>query len=277
MNIKNNLIIAKYFSLFISVILVSCAIQKNENKELKKTELYIIGTVHETTNFENSDTLINILNKIKPNVVLIELDSSFFTNKFDFDIQKYPDILRTNENNATYTYKKSHKIDIRPFDISGRNEFYKKTNFFTTQSKMFSEISALYDKGKLNECSKNNFDLIGFTLNLTNGVKYNSLKELNSLPAQKLTELRQKIVYDKTIEIVKSNNSLKKWIKFAELQKDYWIKRNTKMVENINEIAKRYDKKKIVIFVGANHKYFIMNILKTQRKNNFIIKDYFNE
>jgi len=260
------------------MFLFSCANQKSENKELMNSELYVIGTSHKNTNFENTDTLINILNKIKPDVILIELDSSFFTDNFDFDTKEYPDILESsNENNAVYIYKKSHKVEIRPFDISSRNEFYDKTDFFKKQSSMYSEISELYDKGGLNNCSKHNFELIDFTLNLTDNIKYKSLEELNNLPAQKLTELRQKILYDKTIEIVKSNNLLNKWVEFAELQKNFWIKRNKKMGDNIKKITEFYNNKRIVVFVGATHKYFIMNLLETSQSDNFVIKDYFNE
>ncbi len=236
----------------------------------------MIGTSHIATNYQNTDTLIEILNKIKPDVVLIELDSSFFTKKFDFDTLNFPDILeKSNENNATFFYKKSYKIDIRPFDITGRNDFYERTDFFRKQGEMYSKISDLYNKGMLNERNRKDFELFDFTLNLTNNIKYSSLQELNSLPALKLTELRQKILYNETIEIVKSDSLLHKWIDFAELQKDFWIKRNKVMVENIVKISKQYKKEKIVVFVGANHKYFILNLLKKENDNNFLIKDYF--
>jgi len=270
----------KYLTIFLLILFSTNCKSQTDNKEdenFKKTELYIIGTIHNPTDIINSDTLFNILKKIKPDLILVELDSSFFTKDFNFDTIKYPDLLSTNENISINKYKQFYKTDVRPFDITGRNDFYRKYNFFTTQSKMYSAISKLYDNGKLDSSCAADFELISFTLDLTNKVKYRSLSELNSDVSIKLTKIRQKILYDKTISIVKRTKSLNNWIDFAELQKKFWVRRNNKMAANIEYFASEKSYKKIVVFTGVNHLYFILELLKEKQNKNYVIKDFWGK
>jgi hypothetical protein len=69
-----------------------------------QTKVCLIGELHEENEIINPDTLINILKKIKPDVILIELDSQFFTSNFDFnlDLVLDPDSMSGNQNVASY-------------------------------------------------------------------------------------------------------------------------------------------------------------------------------
>ncbi|MCC9136782.1 hypothetical protein ACFSKU_10240 [Pontibacter silvestris] len=52
----------------------------------KETEITVIGTIHQAASNFNPDTLYEILERIKPDIILIEIDSSFFTEDFRFKI-----------------------------------------------------------------------------------------------------------------------------------------------------------------------------------------------
>lgn len=85
----------------------------------QRTELIIIGNVHEAAPNYNADTLYTILEKIKPDIILHEIDSSFFTKKFKF---KYPS--GNNEQRASRKYSGKHPATlIRPFEFEGRNQY----------------------------------------------------------------------------------------------------------------------------------------------------------
>lgn len=73
----------------------------------------------------NSDTLVTILNKNKPDFLLQEIDRSFFDADFTF---KNPPIEKEGLASVKYIFKNT-KTQMRPFDFEGRNE-YKKTNGF---------------------------------------------------------------------------------------------------------------------------------------------------
>ncbi len=60
-----------------------------------KTELVIIGNIHEVAPNYNADTLYTILEQIKPDIILHEIDLPF-TKDFKF---KYPS--KGNEQNAS--------------------------------------------------------------------------------------------------------------------------------------------------------------------------------
>jgi len=47
----------------------------NWREDLNKTELYIIGTVHESSSILNSEMLFRILDSIRPDILLQENDS----------------------------------------------------------------------------------------------------------------------------------------------------------------------------------------------------------
>ena len=63
-----------------------------------QTEVCLVGTKHNPCTYFNSDSVYAILLRVQPDVVLMELDSTFFDKNFRFDLEKYPDLLSTNEN-----------------------------------------------------------------------------------------------------------------------------------------------------------------------------------
>jgi hypothetical protein len=232
-----------------------------------QTKVCVIGEFHEENELINPDTVFQILEKIKPDLILIEMDSSYFTKDFTFDFDKDPDILSTNQNIASYRYQQSYKIPLRPYEISGRNEFYRKENYFKKEREIFNQIYTFHSENKLSKASENYFEILISTLELYAKVKYNSLKEVNSDLNQKFTELKYRTIYDLIISIPQDTEELNNWIPFAQLQKDFWVKRNEVMAENIVRYSKEFEDKTIVVFMGFEHKYYIVNLLKEQNVN----------
>lgn len=236
-----------------------------------QTELCIVGTVHEERTYFNSDSVYNILLRIKPNLILIELDSSFFTNDFHFDLEKYPDLLSTNENIGTQKYHSQHKVDLRPFDMTERNEYYKETNYFNNQSKMWSEVLSLYDRNELSKKDKEDVELIRLVMNY-NGMIFSSVKDLNVNMTVKFLSLREKIIYPKMVSIVENTEKLHHWIDFARRWETHWYKRNAIMANNIKKIANDYRNKRIVVLVGNEHKSGLLDLL--EESTDFVIREY---
>lgn len=246
-------------------------------QNIESSVICVIGTSHNNTIFCNVQILDSVLNLIKPDLILEELDSSFFTSDFRYDTVNYPSILHGSESSpadiASNNYQKSHKVDIRPFDITGRNKFYRDNDFFTRQNEMLKDIYSHSIKGLLNERNQSDFNLWVKSLGNVNSIKISSLKELNSEMFMNLLEIQESIYLDKPIEIVETTDSLKKYIEFAHLQKDFWIKRNDTMIKNILYFANDY--KRIVVFTGNLHKYYLMNGLRLA-KGPYIIKEFWD-
>ena len=239
-----------------------------------QTELCIVGTTHEKSSYFNSDSVYNILQRVKPDVVLIELDSIFFTKDFRFNLDKYPDLLSTNENIGANKYHSDYKVDLRPFDMTGRNEYYRKTNYFENQNKMFEDIRSLYKKNELSKKDKEDFELILYALEVGSKVTFRSAQDLNSDVSEKFWSLRQKILYPKMVSIVENTEQLHHWIDFAREWASHWHKRNEIMVDNIIKIANGYKNKRIVVLVGNEHKSGLLDLLKSKDPGEFLIREY---
>ena len=252
---------------FLIYLFLSCGL----HNVYSQTELCIIGTVHEERTYFNSDSVYNILLRIKPDVILIELDSSFFTNDFHFDLGKYPDLLSTNENIGAHNYQSKHKVDLRPFDVSGRNEWYRKTNYFDNQNKMFSEVLSLYEENVLSKKDKEDVELIELVMNY-NGMTFSSVKDLNVNMTVKFLSVREKIIYPKLHSIVENTEKLHHWIDFAQMWKVHWFERNAIMADNIKKIANEYKNKRVVVLVGLEHKPGLLDLLEDS--TDCVIREY---
>ena len=237
-----------------------------------QTELCIVGTMHEERTYFNSDSIYNILLRIKPDVILIELDSSFFTNDFHFDLEKEPDLLSTNENIGAHKYQSKYIVDLRPFDVSGRNEWYRTTNYFDNQDKMLNDVLSLYEKNELSKNDKEDVELVLYALKVGSEVTFRSAQELNSDVSSKFWALRQKILYPKMVSVVENTEKLHHWIDFAQQWETHWYERNAIMADNIKKIVSDYNNKRIVVLVGNEHKPGLLDLLKDL--TDFVIREY---
>jgi len=128
-----------------TLILVSSLFLIFQSCNSKKTELILLGTVHQPVENFNSDSLYNILLKIEPDLILFEVDSSLFTQDFKFN-----KTWNSNENTATVKYMNNYNVDVRPYDFSGRNEYRIKIGARPTDDKTIKLLDSLYKNGKLN-------------------------------------------------------------------------------------------------------------------------------
>lgn len=236
-----------------------------------QTNIYLIGTMHRETSYINADSLYNIFLDIKPDVILVELDSAFFTTDFKLNQERYPDILSTNENMAIHRYRTEFGVNLRPYEIEGRNVFYQENNFFENEQKMFSEIVSLYTSGKLDARNRDDYELIIMCLSIQDEIQYASLREFNSDAATRWTMLKQRIFYDKMISIARTTPELNHWIVFAQLRKDFWAKRNKAMTANILQFANEFQGKSIIVLTGMEHKHYLKRFLS---EKNIVVKEY---
>jgi len=229
-----------------------------------QSKLWLIGTAHEKTNYITPDTLLKIFNKIQPDVILLELEQKHFNKEFQYDTSKYPlkDYLVNNENIASYNYQKTHGTQLRPFDLEGRHDFYVKEKYNENENTMFKDMLECYKTNQLSENCKLDFEILLFALSNYSGLKFNSLREANSDVSTKFMALKNKINFDIMLSVIKNTPALNKWQKFAELRKDYWEQRNNGMVNNILKYTDEFKDKKIVILVGNDHRYILLDKLK---------------
>ena len=236
--------------------------------------IWLIGTAHEQTSYINPDSLTAAFTKIKPDVILLELEAKHFTKDYDFDVSRYAlkDYLTTNENVASYAYKQKYGTQLRPFDIEGRHEFYEKENYRGQENALFKEMMSLYKSNQLPEDCKVDFEVLLAALGSYSALSFRSLQEANSDVATKFLALKNKVNFELMLSIVKRTKPLEKWVGFAQLRKSYWDQRNMAMAENILRYSTEFKGKKMVVLVGNDHKYALVERLKQHK---IAVKNYY--
>jgi hypothetical protein len=78
----------KTLALLIWVTLVPLVVLAFQ-QDTAKTRAYIIGVVHEHKKYRNADSLLIILNNIKPDLILVEMDTLTWMFNSDYSLYKH--------------------------------------------------------------------------------------------------------------------------------------------------------------------------------------------
>lgn len=265
----------RYFELFF-IVLLFCTCTST------KTEIVLLGTVHRPIQNFTPDSLYNILLKIKPDLILFEVDSSFFDKEFNF--KKTWD---SNENIATVKYMKNFKVDVRPYEFTGRNEYRIKIGSRPTDSKALQLLDSLYDSNVLNALDKRTYNDYLKINDSLNSFAYLGAKAFNNSKTDKIAQTRQLFQYKKLLEImqeypvfentyyVRSGGDSISYIEGYKKAAEFWDLRNYTMSQNILSFVKEYDGEKIIVLNGYFHRYYLNSLLKPKQEElNFVIKEF---
>lgn len=248
-------------------LLLLCGLCRAEGQ----TELCLVGTKHEPCAYFNSDSVHVILSRVRPDVVLMELDSSFFDRNFRFDLERYPDLLSTNETIAAHRYQQERGVDLRPFEITGRNEWYREHRYFERQDSMWRDALALYRADKLSRKDREDMELILQVMNY-NDMQFASPRDMNSSMTMGYLTLREYILYQKLVSIVESEPQLGRWRDFVRIWSSRWYERNGVMAANIRRMAEAYPGKRLLVLVGLEHKPGLLKLLNAC--DGIVLKEY---
>jgi len=238
---------------------------------LCQTRLVILGTVHEPTKKFTADSVTNILNQVNPDLILLESDSSFFTNSFAFKIDS-----KTNGIIGMKKYILEFPTPLRPYDIEERNQYYSKTNYFERERKSYQKLRSI--KNQLTREQKDAYKSLTQLSKELNKIGQKSPSEINQQVVYDKVEERQRAKYRGVNEIFEQRQELEKYRDFYKEMGDFWDKRNKAMSQNIIMYLKKdeFRNKIVVVITGFYHKYYLLNELKPrQNELNFTIKEFY--
>jgi len=261
--------------IFIGFLFYSCT--------SKRTELVLLGTVHEPVQNFNADSLYNILIKIQPDLILFEVDSSFFTKEFEF--KKTWD---SNENIATIRYMNNFDVDVRPYEFTGRNEYRIKIGSRPTDSKATKLLDSLYSNNLLNPLNEKIYTDYLKVNDSLNSIAYLGAKAFNNSKTDRIAQKRQEYQYKKLLEImgeypifpnsyhVKNDGDSISYFEGYKRASEFWNLRNHTMSNNILHFIREYHGKKIVVLNGYFHRYYLNSLIKPKQDElNFTVKEFY--
>lgn len=267
---------------YLFFILFSLSFNTIFSQDCTKTKLYIIGTVHQSSDILNPEMLFKVLNDIQPDILLQENDSEQIKTYFE-------DVMSTsNEQNASLKYLEKYPETLNlPFEFEGRNAYRKSNGMTPTDNLTIKLIDSLYNSNLLspenNKIFKDyqnaNAALIEFSKK--------GFKALNSIEFDSLNKYRQNIQHRLLTKITESEtifaerfvtkpNGQK--ISFRDGYKlwcNFWDLRNNSMAINIIRTSYQHKGKKIVVLTGVQHKYYIKELLEKYHDGNYEVIDYF--
>jgi hypothetical protein len=295
------------YILFAMIIIVFITVKKYDHKEAKwysqvnaiqsdsyidtNTTVCILGTVHTSNKNYNADSIFEIINTFKPDLILTEADTAIYKNVLkEYEKLKIPFFAKIgrglgfgkdeeNETRAVRKYKYLHPlIDIRPYDYEGRNEFHSKYKILSEPDVVMTEIQNLFDSNALSKNHRNIWTawlLINDTLNNY----YNKTPfVINQKETYRISGKRQQLQYQCLNQIVQEDKRLERFKEFYQINTNFWNTRNKIMTEHIANFIRRYPKKRIIVLTGFMHKYYLLNeLLNRQSELNFKIKEYYNK
>lgn len=239
-----------------------------------KTRVIIIGTVHQSTFNFDSDTLISIFNLINPDVILVECDSSYMTSDFRLkDDIKYlfPETMAITE------YSKSKSVELRPYDINGRDIFLNDYRRRRNKRNLFTDIYTLTRNGKLNNESIDMLNKVLSMMNVTDKMANSTVSYMNSPEGSINIDTINYYSYDGLYRLIESTPELTDYKSYWNDEHSYWQKRNDVMIENILNHMKKYEKKTIVVLCGFSHKNILKEGLKKEGIENSVVNEFWEK
>ncbi|MFC6998448.1 hypothetical protein [Rufibacter roseus] len=255
---------------YLFAVICSLLLTVQSFAQQKKTEIIVIGSIHQAVPNFNADTLYYILERVQPDIILAEIDSSFFTQDFQY---KYPS--KENEQNATIRYLARHpKAMVRPFEFEGRNEYRRERGMVPADNLTIKLLNSLY---KANQLTAQQHAIVQAYHDITDSLKVRAAKSpqhFNNGTTDALAKRRQdlqhhgiasitnnRIEFDTTF-LTKPNGEQISYRNGYQLWADFWDLRNQTMARNIMRMANHYPGKRLVVLTGFLHRYYILSELR---------------
>ncbi|SDC96416.1 hypothetical protein [Niabella drilacis] len=241
-------------------------------------ELTIIGNAHLASKSFNADTLFTILEKVKPDIILLELDSGLFSKTFDEKFElKYKS--KENEPIATARYIKLHPLTIAShFDYENRDTYRLQHGIKQSQNLTGKLLDSLYQKKLLR---KRQTKIVKKYYSLTeelNAYVDKPAFNFNSYELDKLAKRKQFYQHRKITKVINQRSEFSKLFVPTTLGtkvslrnaycslSHFWDLRNKTMAKNIVAIVKQNPGKRIVVLTGFSHRYFLKREISRQYK-----------
>ena len=249
-------------------------IQTNKNIALtNETEVYILGSMHFETNSFKRDDLFTYVNKVSPSIILYESDKQTvnrMVNRTDF-FNQFMNAFQNGkrvENFVALKYLKHHpKASVIGYEWEERDQFHFEHSYQKKSSELLGKVLTFNKKGTLSDKeSKIINDFLSIDKKYFNIGNSKTIYDFNNPIADSIIRIRQEFVYNKIPKILSTKELSDDLKEFIPIHANYWDTRNMAMVNNIIKQIKNNPNKKIVVFTGYSHRYYLIDELKKREE-----------
>ena len=230
---------------------------------LPKTEVVLIGTIHQGNQYFNHKTLYNIFKKYNPDIILWE-QSSHFKRVFGLRTATFLKIWKPGiEQLSLQKYSRlNKKVNILPFDttIVSRKKYIQRRAkeeqaFFTMLNiaqKSLSDSTVYADYAN----KRNNY---------YHFIADTGLQRINKPDVIEMTRTLYHLEEKFILRLGRKYITDSQLVKQQEDDFTFWIARNDYMVKQIIKYIDQFPGKRIIILTGLNHKYYLQEKLLKQK------------
>lgn len=218
------------------------------------TEVVVIGTVHSPTAHYRSDTLVRILDRAKPDLILFEVDTSFI----DGSAKLKPQYRAMNLEAIAVA---GTDAPLAPYDINGRNEFYQRTRFFERMQELSQALSGLARERRLVPEARALLDSITAYDRVRDAFLVDRAEVINTAACDSAMARKQAYAISGMKRIVELTPELRPFADFTTLRAEEWDRRHRAMIENIANQVRTHAGKRIVVLCGFEHRYALRGAL----------------
>jgi len=222
-------------------------------------EVVVIGTVHSARPRFSVDTLVSVLDRVRPAVILVELDSSFFDDSSRIRPEYQAGSL---ENVAVTRFSARTGTPLRPYDIEGRNRTYEQHDYFGRQRQMSETISQLDRQGALVPEAKGLLRELDDLSAIRDAVGADRAVVINSAASDTAIRQKQEYSYAGLRRIIELSPGLADFAEFWRWADEFWTRRNETMHANIVRIAAEFPGRRVVVICGYEHRYYLRSLLR---------------
>jgi hypothetical protein len=243
-------------------------------KATPKTEVIIFGTVHQARNNFGEEDMLQILNQVKPDVILFE-------HPISWNAEEFSELVPKIENPTFGTIMVKKYLDKNPsvvlkyYDIANRNKYYIETRYFEQWEAFITKLKDLFNKSESNDSLSLLKEQISILIN------FEKLKDaldcpraINSEAGDSICAMQERISYTRFLKFTETVPELKQFKEYIISRQEYEDKRNQTMAKNIIDYASEFQGKRIIVINGFQHRYYLRKELQQSQKQNFVLKEY---
>lgn len=259
------------FSVFLLAVLGlnACAAVYAPAKAVK-TEIIVLGTVHQATPRYNEKTLLGILENLRPDILLFEIEPSLFNHTLSF-LDTSSDYM---ESRALATFVKNSEVKVLPYDAE-KNLFYKEQDYFRREAQFINALLDRYNKQRLTPEARALFDSFHAFIKSRDVLAAERPEVINSAASDEVLEHKIHYTYAGLKQIIELTPALKKFDAFWGAAGAFWVRRNDEMSHNISRFAQEHRGKRIVVICGFEHRYYLRKKLSEQAQlQGFQLREY---